>query len=151
MIKKSLLFASLLCVFTLFAQDIEQLQKHSSQTIKQLNFGLIGASYEFPVHKNISVAPYVGTDFELNWLSLGVKGNYYFDNLLNLSGEWDVYGGANSGYAIGLNNKGKSDDFNMGLHVGGRWFWNDKWGLYLEFGGGNTTKDFGAIGVTMKL
>ncbi len=145
--KKSILFASLLCVFNLFAQNTE----HSNQTIKQLNFGLIGASYEFPVHKDISVAPYAGTGFELNWLSLGVKGNYYFDSLLNLSSEWDVYGGVNSGYAIGLNNKDESDSFNMGLHVGGRWFWNDKWGLYLEFGSGNTTKGIGSIGVTMKL
>ena len=129
------LCASLLCVFNLFAQDTESAQKHSSHTVKQINFGLIGASLEFPVHKDITVAPAAGTDFELNWLSLGVKGNYYFDNLFDLPSPWDVYAGANAGYAISMGDNSKNSDFNIGLQVGGRWFWNDKWGVYLEFGG----------------
>ena len=149
--KITLLLASLLCVLNLFAQGTETTQKHSSQTVKQLNFGIIGASFEFPVHRNITIAPAVGTDFNLNWLALGAKGNFYFDNLFDLPSDWDVYAGANAGFATALGNNSKSDDFNVGLHVGGRWFWNDKWGVYLEFGGGNTLKGTGGIGITMKL
>jgi hypothetical protein len=137
------LFALFFSISSVFAQG--------SETIKQLNFGIIGASYEFPIHKNISIAPFVGTDFELDWLTLGAKGNFYFNNLLGLPAEWDVYGGANAGFAIGLDNDANNKDgFNLGLHIGARWFWNDTWGVYAEFGGGTTAGTSG-IGITMKL
>ena len=37
------------------------------------------------------------------------------------------------------------------VFVGGRWFWNDKWGIYLELGGGSTQGATGGLGLTMKL
>lgn len=43
------------------------------------------------------------------------------------------------------------DDLNLGLQIGARWFWNDKWGVYLELAGGNTSGFSPGIGVTMKL
>ncbi len=93
------------------AEGTKTVQNHSNHTVKQVNFGIIGASLEFPVHKNISIAPAAGTDFELNWLSLGAKGNFYFDNLFELPSAWDVYAGANAGFAVALGNNSKSDDF----------------------------------------
>ena len=68
-----------------------------SQATKQLNFGIIGLSYEIPVATNISIAPFAGSNLDLSYLTLGVKGNYYFDNLIGLPDAWDVYGGANAG------------------------------------------------------
>lgn len=120
------------------------------QAEEQLNFGLVGVSYEIPVGENVSIAPFAGTNFDLNYLALGVKANYYFDNLFQLPPEWDVYGGANGGYAIAIESE-KNSDFDMGLHVGTRWFWNEKWGVYVELGGGSTSELGGGIGVTMKL
>ena len=125
------------------------------QARSELNFGLVGANYEIPVHKDITIAPGVGTDLDFDWLNLGVKANYYFDNVFGISDDaWDVYGGANLGYAIftGDNdNNDNDDDINLGLHVGGRWFWNDKWGVYLELAGGSTSGFSPGIGLTVKL
>jgi hypothetical protein len=39
----------------------------------------------------------------------------------------------------------------IGLHIGGRWFWNDTWGIYLELGGATTQGAKGGIGLTVKL
>ncbi len=122
------------------------------QARSELNFGLIGANYEIPVHKDITIAPSAATNLDLDWLTLGVKANYYFDNLFGLTdAAWDVYGGAGAGYSIYNGNEGKDSDLDIGLHIGGRWFWNDKWGVYLELGGGNTQGATGGLGVTVKL
>ena len=122
------------------------------QARKELNFGLIGASYEIPVSGDITIAPFAGTNFDLDWLTIGVRANYYFDNLFELNDDaWDVYGGAGAGYSIYNGNGNDSSDLDIGLHVGGRWFWNDKWGVYLEFGGGITQGATGGLGLTLKL
>ncbi|MCX7548320.1 hypothetical protein OS188_10195 [Xanthomarina sp. F1114] len=123
------------------------------QARKELNFGLVGVNYEIPVHKDVTIAPGVGTNFDFDWVTLGVKANYYFDNLFGITNAaWDVYGGANAGYAIytGDHDWDHDSGIDIGLQVGGRWFWNDKWGLYAEFSGGINTV-MPAIGVTMKL
>ncbi|MFB3390336.1 hypothetical protein [Flavobacterium sp. LAR06] len=45
------------------------------QARKELNFGLVGINYEIPVHRDITIAPRVGTNLDLDWLNVGVKGN----------------------------------------------------------------------------
>lgn len=139
---------SFLCafVFTFFVVNV------FGQARSELNFGLIGVNYEIPVHEDITIAPGASTNFDLDWLTLNVKANYYFDNLFELTDEsWDVYGGAGAGYAIYNGNDNKDNGFDIGLHVGGRWFWNDKWGVYLELGGGSTQGATGGLGLTVKL
>ncbi|SHG61257.1 hypothetical protein SAMN05443549_105117 [Flavobacterium fluvii] len=131
----------------------------SGQARKELNFGLIGINYEIPVHKDITIAPGVGTNFDLDWLNVGVKANYYFDNLFGITNAaWDVYGGANAGYSFWIgddnangNANGHDDDFDIGLQAGARWFWDDKWGVYAELSGGSTSGFSPGIGITMKL
>ena len=104
------------------------------------------------MHKDISIAPGASTNFDLTWFTLHVKANYYFDNLFELTNEsWDVYGGAGAGYAIYNGNDNKDDGIDIGLHVGGRWFWNDRWGIYLELGGASTQGASGGLGLTVKL
>lgn len=141
---------SLLFVFALFLSFANGF----GQARQELNFGLIGINYEIPVHKDITIAPGVGTNFDLDWINIGVKANYYFDNIFGISDDaWDVYGGLNAGYSIynGDNDKDNSSDLNLGLQVGGRWFWNDKWGVYVEIAGGNVSGMSPGIGITMKL
>lgn len=122
------------------------------QARSELNFGLIGINYEIPVHRDITIAPGASTNLNLDWLTLFVRGNYYFDNLFEITNDaWDVYAGAAAGFAIYNGNKRKDNDFDIGLHVGGRWFWSDKWGLYAEIGGGSTQGTTGGIGITLKL
>lgn len=120
------------------------------QARQQLNFGLIGITYDIPVATDIAVSPFAGTNWDLNWLTVGVKGNYYFDNLVNLLDAFDFYAGANAGYAFSISDKNNSDDFDIGLQVGGRWFWSEKWGLYLELGGGKLGGT-GGLGITMRM
>jgi hypothetical protein len=123
-----------------------------SQARKELNFGLVGANYEIPVHKDITIAPGAATNFDLDWLVLSVKANYYFDNVFGISdAAWDVYGGAAAGYAIYNGDGIDDDDIDIGLQVGGRWFWNNNWGVYLELGSGSTTGAMGGIGLTVKM
>ncbi|MCK5824003.1 MAG: hypothetical protein KAG96_01190 [Ichthyobacteriaceae bacterium] len=120
------------------------------QARSQLNFGFIGVNYEIPITGDITVAPFAGTNYSLNWLTAGVKANYYFDNLMQLPEQFDVYAGANAGYAFGINNSYKNySKFDIGLQVGARWFWSEKWGVFIEAGGGNLGHNEG-IGLTMK-
>ena len=121
-----------------------------AQAQKQLNIGFVGVNYEIPVATDITVAPAAGTDWNFNHLSIGVKANYYFDTLFGLTEPWDVYAGLNAGYGIAMNSNSNSD-FAFGMQIAGRWFWNDKWGVYLEAAFGNLDNAGGGAGVTMKL
>lgn len=142
--KKVTLLATVVCLFFVV--------NAFSQARNELNFGLIGANYEIPVHKNITIAPGASTNFDLDWITMHVKGNYYFDNLFGMTNSaWDVYGGVGLGYSIYDGDKDKESGFDMGLHLGTRWFWNEKWGIYLEFGGSDLVGANGGLGVTVKL
>ena len=144
--KSTLLVFAIFCFTNVFGQ-----------ARKELNFGLVGINYEIPVHRDITIAPGVGTNLDLDWLNVGVKGNYYFDNVFGITDDaWDVYGGANVGYSFDMrvdhdNNGNDESDINLGLQFGGRWFWNNKWGVYVEIAGGNVSGFSPGIGLTVKL
>lgn len=119
------------------------------QAKNQVSFGVVGAALEIPVTGDITVGPAVFTDLDFHYLLLGAKGSYYFDRIWNLSDPWDVYAGVNVGFAASLEG-GRSSDVGLGAQIGGRWFWNEQWGLYIEFGGG-TLGGVAGIGVTLLL
>ncbi len=141
MMKKTLLLIATIVITMNFAY---------SQAAKQLNIGLIGVGFEIPVGSAITVGPAAFTNFDLDYLTLGVKANYYFDKLFGLPDAWDVYGGANIGFGIAMNDN-QDNDLDLGLQVGGRWFWSEKWGVYVEVGGGKLGGAAYGIGLTMKL
>ncbi|MEN8224170.1 MAG: hypothetical protein ABFS05_02320 [Bacteroidota bacterium] len=126
-----------------------------SQATSEINFGGIGTglylSYDIPVATSIAIAPLVRTDWDFNHLVLGVKADYYFDNLFGLPAAWDVYAGLNGGWRLWIddNANNNNEDFDFGAQIGGRWFWSDRWGLNAEFGGGSSIN--GGLGVTMRL
>ena len=120
------------------------------QAKKQLSFGIIGVSFEIPVASAITIAPTAYTNLDLNHMTLGVKANYYFDDLIGFSDPWDFYAGANAGFGIALNDS-HSSGLDLGLQVGGRWFWSDKWGVYAEIGGGKLGGGAYGVGITMVL
>ena len=99
----------------------------NAQAQKYLNFGGVGtglyASLEFPVASMVTIAPAVYTDWNFNKFVFAAKGNFYFDELFELTSDWDVYGGANVGWRLDSSDK-NDDGFNWGAHVGGRWFWS---------------------------
>jgi hypothetical protein len=120
-----------------------------AQANSQLNFGLIGVSYDIPLAENFSIAPFARTGFEVDWMSAGIKADYYFDNLIGLPAEWDLYGGANAGFVV-WHDEGKDiDNLDIGLEVGARYFWNETWGILLEASGG--VNYGGMLGLTMRL
>jgi hypothetical protein len=130
----------------------------------------IGASMDFGVHPDISVGPYVG--FNVNGyrqvrtynnfgqplyerrnstaIWFGAQGKYYFDNLIGLTDEFDLYAGVALGVSIvtdrysyddGISNtapwrKGTETRGGVypGLSVGGRYFFNDSIAVYSELG-----------------
>ena len=122
------------------------------QARKELNFGLIGVNYEIPIHKDITIAPGVSTNTNLDWLTFNARANYYFDSLFGITDSaWDVYGGVGAGFATYNGDDDDDDGFDIAAHAGARWFWNDKWGVYAELGGGSLQGATGSVGVTVKL
>lgn len=128
------------------------------QANKGLNFGVglsnnglpVYINYDIPVATNISIAPSV--QFNLNgtdWIAPGVKADYYFDDLLGLPATFDVYGGANLGFVIRLDDNNGTSGLDLGLELGGRWWFKENMGLNLEFSGG---LGFGTkLGLSMKM
>lgn len=120
---------------------------------KQLNFGTgftnwglpVYASVDFAVHKDVTVTPGVnlkiGDNFSGGFL---VKGDYHWNYLIGIPSNWDFYAGARVGIDFG-----SELDLDIGIQVGGRWYWSEKWGLNVEIGGGT---GFGTtFGLSMKL
>lgn len=148
---KKILLLSIVILFSgaMLAQNGEA---PLSKGDKQLNFGLgfssnglpVYAGVDFAVHNDVTVGPMVKVNFDDNTsFSLLGRADYHFNRIIGIPNNWDFYAGGNIGF-----NVGNDFDLDWGLQVGGRWYWSDKWGLNLEFGGGT---GFGTlIGVSMK-
>jgi outer membrane immunogenic protein len=149
-------FITIFCLTTIVAFA----QSPIGQGGKQLNFGVSGNSYyvpvyvsfDFGVHPDITIGPQAGLDLGFNYLNLGFRGDYHFNTLMGIPSDWDFYAGATSGFSIQLRNNSVNvnSGFLIGLQVGGRWYWNDQWGLNVEFGGSNLFGT-GRLGVSMKM
>lgn len=121
---------------------------------KQFNFGVglyghgipLYAGVDFGVHPDITVGPQIGLDLEFDYLSIAGRGDYHFNTIMNIPRDWDFYAGLNIGFAIGFDNDhdhkiyhdhNHVSGLDLGLQIGGRYYWNSGWGVNLEFGGGN--------------
>lgn len=104
----------------------------------------ISANYEFAITQDITVSPEARIWFSgKNDLSIGARGDFYFDRLFNLKEPWDIWGGIDMGFIVsGDDNK---DDFNLNLHAGVEYKFSDMFGVILELGGGTTAA--GGIGI----
>ncbi|WP_310377968.1 outer membrane beta-barrel protein [Flavobacterium sp.] len=83
-------------------------------------------------------------DYKWSFIYGGIKGNYHFNELLNLNSKFDVYGGLTLGYwKASLSNDNITSNTSYGNsafitgQVGARYFFNDKFSALLEAGGGN--------------
>ena len=130
-----------------------QTKTQSSNAIKQVNFGPVYAGVDFALQQDITAGPMINYDwsyYDSDYggfrasFNISGKADYHFGTLLDLSDEWDLYGGVRVGIGFGSHTK-----FLTGVEIGGRWFWNDKWGLNIESVYGNYWG--GNIGVTMRL
>jgi len=117
-----------------------------------------GASRDLTVGAEMSYRSY-----NENWKSnryrhniIGLSGNvnYHFNTVLNIPRNWDLYAGLNLGFYVWSSPDSYDGDHRTGLglgaQVGGRYYFNDKIGVNLEFGGGNAFSG-GKFGLTFKL
>ncbi len=125
---------------------------------KQLNFGVgfstkgfpIYASMDFALHKDITLTPEAHMRLPVPGYSnfsggAMVKADYHWNYLIGIPSNWDFYAGARAGFNFGT--AGFYPD--LGVQVGGRWYWDEKWGLNVEFAAGT---GFGTtFGLSMKL
>lgn len=138
----------------------------------QLNFGVglsgwgipVYAGLDFGVSKNITLGGEVSYrayrekyhDFYYDHSIIGfsVNGNYHFNSILNIPPRWDFYAGLNLGFYVWSSPNDYYGDHTSGLgiggQIGGRYFFTERFGINLEFGGGNAFSG-GKFGLTFKL
>lgn len=168
--KKITLLFTLLTISIGYAQA--PLEKHSLQLNAGIGFSdwgtpvYLGVDYGIATNWTIggelsyqSYKHYSGFENDLKSSIIGVQanGNYHFNNVFDISNDWDLYAGANINYyswSTTLNgetyNYNSEDNFGIGLQIGGRYFFNDKFALNVQFGGGNVVSG-GRLGITYKL
>lgn len=121
-------------------------------------------NYEFDVARNFTLAPFAGFSsyrsdpnyikgvpyyYRASILPMGVKGTYYFDDLLNASSKWDFYAGASLGYALvhlSWDSFYPGDEKSLPgitplylqLHAGAEYHINHKAGLFLDVSTGGS-------------
>jgi hypothetical protein len=127
-------------------------------------------NYEFDVAKDFTLAPFISFytySNEYYWgnnnnpnqyytynetvVPIGIKGTYYFDELLKANNKWDFYLGASLGFALVnsrweagyqgdekyFNNKGNS--VFLDLHIGAEYHFNNRLGAFLDLSSGVST------------
>jgi len=139
-------------------------------------YGYIGRSlpvihidYEFDVEKNITLAPFLnfysfkneyywGDDnhiykyynYRETVIPVGIKGSYYFDQLLKANSKWDFYLAGSLGFAI-VKTSWDSDYYGdenyfrngnslfLDLHLGAEYHINNDLGIFLDLSSGVST------------
>jgi hypothetical protein len=92
-------------------------------------------------------------DHKMNGLSF--TGNYYFNNALNISDKWYLYGGINIGFYKWVSPEGyfeigkSSSKLAIGTQIGGRHYWKE-FGIFMEVNAG-TEIIGGRLGVSYRL
>jgi outer membrane immunogenic protein len=114
-----------------------------------------GAFHDVTTGIEASFRPYTediyGTKYTSKVFSIVGNGNYHFNTLLEIPKKWDFYAGITMGYyswSLPADYQGNSSSgFGFGAQIGGRYFFNKRLGLNLEFGGGSSLSG-GKIGIT---
>lgn len=164
------LFLSLFMLFGLALTSKAQGTLRKGDT--QLNAGLGLSSWGTPVYvgldfgmgKNFTLGvegsyrsyrqDYYGGKFDSSIIGLQGNGNYHFNDILDMPNEWDLYAGLSLNYYIWQTDSAykayaRDSGLGLGAQIGARYFFTKKFGLNLEFGGGNVTSG-GKFGITYK-
>ena len=94
--------------------------------------------------------PYRNYSYRETVVPLGAKVAYYFDDLLNAGKRWDFYGAASLGFAFHTvtwedgyygdrNVASEASPLYLNLHIGARYYMNDKTGIFLDLSTGMST------------
>ncbi len=171
--KKTILAGALLCSALSFSQRV---QKGESQVNVGVGFAsdygipfYVGVDYG--VHPDITVGAQASfasknysqvgySEIKGTWFGIGANANYHFNTILSIPNKWDVYAGATLAYNSfsydypanwGKNVFNDKEDSGVGFagQVGARYYFTDKFGVNLEYGGGNITSG-GKFGISYK-
>lgn len=162
----------LLFFFVLASASIGSAQNALKMGQTQLNAGLglsnwgvpVYVGFDHAVHSNVTL----GTELSLrsfndqykddryNHTIFGLSGNanYHFNSILDIPENWDLYAGLSVGFYHWNSPKDYFGNYRSSLglvaQVGGRYYFTNRLGINLEFGGGNVFSA-GKIGLTLKL
>jgi len=161
-----LIFGFILLTIYVYGQN--PINKGQGQFNAGLGFSTGGLpmylGFDIGVHPDITVGGelsvrfyedgYRGENYHHSVVGMAGNGNYHFNNLLDIPSKWDFYAGLNIGFYLWNTN----DDYpgpdlselGLGMQIGGRYYFNDKFGLNLEFGGGNAFSG-GKFGISVRL
>lgn len=110
----------------------------------------MGGEFSFRNYRNNVNSRY----YDHSILGFLVNGNYHFNQLMGIPDPWDFYAGLNVGFYSWTSDdeypRSGSSGLGLGLQVGGRYYFSEKFGINLELGGGNTVSG-GKFGITLKL
>ena len=158
-------------ITTVLIFSIGMLKSQSQAGVKQLNAGVgfsgwgipIYVGMDFGVHPDITVGfegsfrsyreKYINVYYDHTILGFSGNGNYHFNTLFQTPKEWDFYAGLSLGFYVWDSpNDYHGDGFSglgLGAQLGIRYFLSQKFGLNLEFGGGNVLSG-GKFGITYR-
>lgn len=161
----------LLVAFAFLAITATYAQAPLSKGEKQFNAGVgfsgwgvpLYVGMDFGVHQDITVGGELsfrsysqdlpGGNYKSTIFGISGNGNYHFNRILEIPSNFDFYAGLNLGFYIWNTSNDYPGDGASGLglggQVGGRYFFSDKLGINLEFGGGNAFSG-GKFGITYK-
>lgn len=164
--KQVLVFIMVLATSFIFAQS--PIAKGGAQ----INAGVGLSSWGIPVYLGFDygVHPDITLGAELSFRSysdnwhddkykhtvFGILGNanYHFNTILNIPPAWDFYAGLNLGFYSWSSPDGyegsNTSGVGIGAQIGGRYYFSNKVGINLEFGGGSGSSG-GKFGLTIKL
>ena len=125
-----------------------------------LEFLSAGAEVDFRIDNQKFY--YYGGSTKYNTTGFGfiTYGDYHFNELLNIPAEFDVSAGIDLGVAfysgsytdlLGNKQKNSNTYFLAGPHVGGKWFFSDKFGLHAKAGFRSNDGAIFQFGITMKM
>jgi hypothetical protein len=173
---KTIKLLALLIVFLLIGEQVSSQNINSGEKFgKTLNLGLgydnhampvIHADYEFDILRNFTLAPFISIgsyasstywggpkypyrnyNYTQTIIPIGVKGTYYFDELLNAGSDWDFYASLSLGVRIVKNTWENNyyGDRNVNssvsglysdIHIGTEYHVSSAFGVYADFSTG---------------
>jgi len=164
--KQILTFVLLIAACVIFAQGpITKGQSQINVGVGLSSWGVpVYLGFDYGVHPDITLGAELSfrsyNDYRHNYKYhhsiIGFLGNanYHFNTVLNIPSPWDFYAGIN----LGFYNWSSPNDYDgshnsgvgLGAQIGGRYYFSNKVGINLEFGGGN---EFGGgkFGLTIKI